>query len=574
MNRYRSVCLTALFLLLGLMRTEPAQAACSVDLEMKNGSKKQVLVVAIGDNGMHIQIAEGAQALVEWDKVLPRTEYMVREKFIENKDARGWFLLGEWALAHEMPGKAADCFEKTLKYEPKSEQAVKEKMRLVRELALRVKLDVNIKKKKLPAALTTLGKEAGVRIFLDGALEETLKKMDRNAQPTVNYETKEASLEGALVEILSANKMKYLSMPGGIIVYDPERGLGSATLQEFNKVLAEGTTKDKIEMANAVSRLGAKESVEGLKQSVTDSDPGVRLASLLALRNFHDDSVATIILGLVKSDKNEQIRNEAIEALRCRAKPDEHLKDLADLMENDTGVVAWKAAEIVGQMNAPESVKALRECLGRKKIKDGTARRKVIEALGNYSDPESVPLLRELLKDKYVHYRNPCGIALARMNVREAIPEVIAAMNEYSNDVGTVREFVDALIVYGGDEATSAVLNMIGKAPNDGEKRNLIYKLYYSLPNQLVEDAMLEYVKNGDEAMALSASRVLYSVGTNKSVEPLIAAMEKYPKKWEIIVSLRRLTGTPQIDKKNIEYEPDKWKKWWEENKLKNKVER
>ncbi len=543
-------------------------SAEKLEVRLKSGKKQVMTVLKVVDNGIKIKVGQG-EAFMAWGKFAPVSLYDIQSRFMKGAKPELWIKLGDFCVKHKLLKQARKCYETAKKKDPKLEARVKEKLAALRGEKLEGTISLKLKKRQLDSALASLGRKAKIKIKIDSALAEAIHKAPRKERPVVNYEAENVTFEVALESIIKPFKMQYIDTPEGIVVYSRKLGAGEDTTKIFVDTLATGAIEDRLKAAAILAQVKAEAALPDLCAATKQPNAMVRRAAIIALRAFRDPQADEALMAALK-DPIYGNRVAAAYSLTTRPSASNLDQALIECMESKYGTDANICGQIFARLGTPESLQYIKESLSPKKfkVKDHWARRYLIRALGQQGDMDAIPLLRQWLFHRDAAYFREAPLALAALNDRASIPSVISSIEKHKKDWTAVYECCRALVRFGGSRANAAVFSTIDNREKLNEKTTLINFFREAAPCEQIEDGLLPFLEHEKESMVRAASETLGYVGSEKSIGPLIATMEKHPKKWWVNNPLRQLT------KQNFGYDLKKWKEWWEKAKAEFKVKR
>jgi HEAT repeat protein len=266
-----------------------------------------------------------------------------------------------------------------------------------------------------------------------------------------------------------------------------------------------------------------KPAVEPLIEILNDENPDVRSKVVYILGKIKDPRAVEPLIEALK-DKDSGVRWVAATALG-RLRDPRAVEPLVEALKDENRRVRAEAAEVLGELKDLRAVEPLIEAL---KDKEGYVRAKAAEVLGKIKDPRAVEPLIEALKDKDSDVRQSAAIALGDLKDLRAVDPLIEALKD---EDWRVRQ---------------------GAASALGKLKDL----------RAVE-RLIEALKDKDPVVRWVAATALGELKDPRAVEPLIEALkDKHGHvKERAEEALQKITG------KDFGKDPEKWQKWWKENK-------
>jgi HEAT repeat protein len=200
-------------------------------------------------------------------------------------------------------------------------------------------------------------------------------------------------------------------------------------------------------------------------------------------------SVDALLRDLESSDRHS--RRAAAHRLGVLKHPD-GTEPLARLLNDEERFVRSMAAWAIWQIGSPSSFQAMADVLDSKE-KESTLRHLAARFFGKLGDPRATDLLLSALKDDDDYIRFPAAQALGNIGAEKAVGALKETLHR--DEVMRVKVWAAFALV---------------KIANDDE----------------AYEYLVSALKNGDGGACLHAATALGELGEERSVEPLIEAME------------------------------------------------
>jgi thioredoxin 1 len=171
--------------------------------------------------------------------------------------------------------------------------------------------------------------------------------------------------------------------------------MGDLAAPALAEALAGGSVAERRGAVEALSRIKDKATWPAVRKALSDADAGVRWRAARAAGDFGDAGAKGALCGLVKDDKDEDVRRHAAYALAC--------------LGADEGFAYYK-----------EELKS----------NSATRRSQAALALGKYGKGKFIQELSGALKDPEVRVRTAAVRELSEAKEKEAIPALIFALGD------------------------------------------------------------------------------------------------------------------------------------------------
>ncbi|WP_424211796.1 HEAT repeat domain-containing protein [Streptomyces sp. BI20] len=137
-------------------------------------------------------------------------------------------------------------------------------------------------------------------------------------------------------------------------------------------------------------------------------------------------------------------------------------------------------------------------------------RARAVRALVPLADPEATALLRAALADPAVEVRAPAALALGARGETATVPVLVELIGAGVNDT----DAADVLGVLARDPATAeriagGLVERLARDPSDAPARGRLTQALADVPGDTVGRALVELSRDGDRAVALTATHLL-----------------------------------------------------------------
>jgi len=131
-------------------------------------------------------------------------------------------------------------------------------------------------------------------------------------------------------------------------------------------------------------------------QELSSKDPGVRMEAARKLGEIRDAAAVIPLIGILKEDKDWNVRGSAEDALVNIGTP--AVESLAGLLRDNDWDVRRRAARTLGEIKDPQGIQALEVAMHTDK--DCCVRRFSCEGIGETNDPRAAEILINALESK------------------------------------------------------------------------------------------------------------------------------------------------------------------------------
>jgi HEAT repeat protein len=245
----------------------------------------------------------------------------------------------------------------------------------------------------------------------------------------------------------------------------------------------------------ALAQIGGNEVLPPLRQSLRDDDVDIRLAAIQALAKLQDKNALPEILSLIRTERDPEVRQTALEVVPALATPGDATADqLIPLLQDSTAGIRR------------ETVNAL------SKLGYATANAQLIRLLKN--DPDD-------------RVRLSAAYALGRLFQESDSQAVEKALSEAlkKDKQGTVREAATySLGQIGGRTAEKRLRDALDA--DDPNVRRAAAEALGNLRSQSAVSDLIKLLKHQNPELRRAAAIAVGKIGDPKAVEPLLYAVK------------------------------------------------
>lgn len=237
----------------------------------------------------------------------------------------------------------------------------------------------------------------------------------------------------------------------------PAEALGNIrdprAIKSLYKILADKTLPARIRSSAiyAVGKMGDRQAVPQLIQSLVDTDETVRISAAYALGRSGSNEAIQPLIAALKHDPKWSVRVDAALALGRFSNPDT-VMDLVQALADSHYMVRAAAAFALGEMGDLRAVDPLILCL---QDENPSLRHRATQALGKLHDTRAVIPLTTVLTADSVWARRAAAESLGSLGDEHAVPTLIHALQDYDDEVRLLA--ASALKQIGTPEALAAV---------------------------------------------------------------------------------------------------------------------
>ncbi len=238
-----------------------------------------------------------------------------------------------------------------------------------------------------------------------------------------------------------------------------ERTKDPKTLPALRLLLNDPSTTVRIGAMGAITEMRDKQSVPAISAQLKDKETRVRQFALRALRRIGDASCADQVRGVMKDDKEWEVRSSAVSTLAdllgTKAIPDllgmrddlapevrleavgalagfgkPAAKGVSDFLKDSSADVRKMAIMGLGQIGGPENIPSIAAAAADLGKPNMQVRIAVADALGGIKHPDALPTLAKLAGDPEPSVRQATAVALGRIGG----PKALAALEPLLKD--------------------------------------------------------------------------------------------------------------------------------------------
>jgi HEAT repeat protein len=235
-------------------------------------------------------------------------------------------------------------------------------------------------------------------------------------------------VKGAVPKLLTMLNQDHEAVRVGIATALAELGEKEG-IEELRRFFKAGRGDQRSNAAYSLHELGARESLPDFVEALTDSDEFVRFLAIEAVEEWGGKDAASKIEPLMGDKDTHYHAIHAVVRLYHRGAAPRLIELLDSPHENVRARAAWGLARLGG----PEAVGPL-----RRRLEDPVpwVRDDVALALGALGDAGSVAALRKRLgEDDAARVRAAAAQALGDLAAREAVPDLVRALDDSDDDV-------------------------------------------------------------------------------------------------------------------------------------------
>lgn len=351
------------------------------------------------------------------------------------------------------------------------------------------------------------------------ALMQALNTSQALKKQTVINALGELEVKAAIPNILLALKDAYPSVRAAAAEFLKDLDVHSA-LPDLLPLLKDQSPGVRYHAAQALGRIGDENNVPDLETLLQDSDLRVKIVAIESLGQFKSPhSVAKLIPYLQDADAG--VRKATIQALGMIASP-EVIPFLVALLADPDIPVLTKAIEVLGDLKAPEAIPALHSLLHHPDqnvqleaadalltlqpeqaiafLLEALMRPEVSEwaamLLITHADAVTLPALIAFYRSSQGHTRHNMAMQLSEMDVQEIVPDLLLDLKGPDLDLRGTAAL--ALANLNRREAIPQILALSELSPalrKISERALLLLEAHLPIPDLMKEDpaALAEY---------------------------------------------------------------------------------
>ncbi|MEM9218738.1 MAG: HEAT repeat domain-containing protein [Cyanobacteria bacterium P01_F01_bin.150] len=310
---------------------------------------------------------------------------------------------------------------------------------------------------------------------------------------------------------------------------------------ELVEMLRSPDLNDRLVAAKSLQHLGDEDAIEGLIVALDDESPMLQEIAVTALWEMANPVAIPALLTCLGSDREEEVRDEALAALKELVSPDDLLK-LLDAIQQDDEQVQLNVLILLRKIHDAQALPYvlpffessspdLREAaiitlrylnqvvrcepaLALAKDANVDVRRSAILTLGHLSDDPVVPMLCETLTtDADWQCRRNAAQALALHESSDAVPALVDAMED---DHWQVRKFTArALQSVANSDTIPCLIKALSDEYSDVRRDSAI--ALGNLGNPIVLPALQQTLDDPDRDVQIFSQRAIQQIQDQKA---------------------------------------------------------
>ncbi|MEQ8221329.1 MAG: HEAT repeat domain-containing protein, partial [Candidatus Eremiobacterota bacterium] len=427
---------------------------------------------------------------------------------------------------------------------------LKNKSSAVRKNVLTVLGDTGVPASVKPAIPLLIDDSSEVRI----KAKEVIRTFDKDAVPCLieSLDDENPSIRGIAAEILGEIKDSRSTEPLILKLKDKDRSVREKSLKA---IINTGDTsvgilikhlqnKDRDIRKNVIFALGETGktmAVKPLSLMAKDKDSEIRRYAAEALGKTGDSSAAEPLINMFLYDKDEQVKESAINALRIKTIAEssiplisryreEEIKKIAVSLKNElTSPLIEKlgqdtqdrmnAIKILGLTGNTACINPLVELL---KDKSPKVRKNVIESLAKfYNEPAAVKAVKNSAKDSDAGVRDSAVKLL-----KEMVNNCIKSLSDH-NDTAIWEQDVRALGEAGDITAIKPLIDFVRNRISAYEHVDFASDALANMGQPAVKP-LIDVLEYGRNDAKICATKALGKIRDREAVEPLIKVFHTY----------------------------------------------
>lgn len=259
-------------------------------------------------------------------------------------------------------------------------------------------------------------------------------------------------------------------------------------------------------------------------ESLKSLNPRLRSFAAQEIGKIKASEAVPDLIQLLNDDLNTYVRSACAEALGHIGHP-EAVFPLMDALQDSCSFVRRAAVIALGQMQAKEAQGALLRALDDPNF---YVRRAAINAVGKLDLPDLGPVLIQYLEVPDPRIRRTVIIALRRLETRQAIPHMIALLEEYladpsQKDLPVVKTLVDALGEMAAIEAVPVMINVMRGYVG---VRSLTATALGQIGDERAVPALVEALEDKSSNLQLAALKSLGRVGNPIALDAVMVYID------------------------------------------------
>ena len=383
---------------------------------------------------------------------------------------------------------------------------------------------------------------------------EVIRKFDKNSVTSLisSLENEKPSIREISAEILGEIKDRRGVEPLILKLKDKEQSVreksfkaiintGESSVEILVKHLHDKDRDIRKNVIIALGETGSKSAVKPLILMVKDKDSEIRRYTAEALGKTGAISAAEPLLNLFLYDKDEKVKESAINALRVKTITEgsltliaryreEEIQKIAEALKNELTVPLieklghdtqdrMKAIKILGLTGNNLCINPLVELL---KDRNPKVRKVVIESLAKfYNETIAVKAVKNSVKDTDIEVRNSAVKLL-----KEMVKNCIKSLSEH-NDTAIWEQDVRAMGESGDINAVKPLIDFVQNRISSYENFDFASEALGNMGKPAVKP-LIEVLEYGGNDAKICSIKALGNIRDREAVEPLIKIFHNY----------------------------------------------
>ncbi|MEW6004688.1 MAG: HEAT repeat domain-containing protein [Stygiobacter sp.] len=295
----------------------------------------------------------------------------------------------------------------------------------------------------------------------------------------------------------------------------------------------------KYAIINVLGRIGNKESVSILIESLDEYDERICVASLGALAKIGDHSAFESILKFIGSE-NPSIRRAAISALNSIGHPKLE-KTVLELIKNPNPIIRESAVRIAGYFGFPKTKEFVFNCCYDD---DENVRVAAIENLPFFDDESAIKIIRDVIKNETAKCKNSAVKALAHIDGIQSIDLLINSLNDH--DTWVKINAIRSLVFHNYRQAEKLLMDIAVKDNSIPVKINAIDALG-EIGSISSISVLLHFIEDRNSDIVKSAIKSLCKLNFNETITPILNILKSDDEEKKLI-AIESLSNKDQIE--------------------------
>jgi len=302
--------------------------------------------------------------------------------------------------------------------------------------------------------------------------------------------------------------------------------LGNKVAPLLHKQMSAADSETKCAILTALGRIGDKESVDILIDSLDEYDEKICVTALGALAKIGDRSAFRPIIKLLGSESSI-IRRAAISALNSIGHP-EMENEVLKLLNDSNPLVRESAIRIAGYFGYPKCVEiVIRSCSDEEEI----VRAAAIENLPFFEDKRVIRIISSALKVETAKCKIAAVKALAFVEGKQAVAILLKALKD--EDPWVRINAIRSLVHHRSREAEDTIIEIIKKDNSIPVKINALEALGEIGGSSSVA-ILSEFVEDKNLDLAKAAIKSIGKLKVEGAVNPLLRLLKSYDEQKKI----------------------------------------